>query len=157
MGHEAIPLCRPREWGSGCSLLRAQATEQPEINSSAKCLRWTHVRLFCEILFFLGEEFFKFTYLVSLADVSVCTWMCVSVCASMCVGICVFLCVSLCLHVCLCVCVSLCHNACVEIREQPDKGVGSFLPSRGSWGLNYGFHAWRQMSLLTEISCQHNF
>lgn len=76
-------------------------------------------------------------------------YLCISLCVS------VFACVCACVF--LCVCVSLCHNACVEIREQLAKGVSSFLPSHGSWGLNYGFQAWQQMPLLTEISCQHNF
>lgn len=82
---------------------------------------------------------------------NVCVYVHIYVCRYLCISLCVSVFACECACVFLCVCVSLCHNACVEIREQPAKGVGSFLPTLGSLGLNYGFQAWRQTNILTEI------
>lgn len=70
-------------------------------------------------------------------DVCLCAHLRVSVSVYFSVRLCVCMCVCACVFLCLCM--SLCHNACLEIGEQLAKGVGSFLPSRGSWGLITGF------------------
>lgn len=102
------------DWGNEaadavCSGLKQQSSLE-SIPLQSEFLRRTHVRLFCEILFFIGEDFFLiylFRFFFGWC-VCVCIWMCVSVCTSMCVGICVFLCVSLSLHVCFYVSVCPC-------------------------------------------------
>lgn len=104
------------DWGNEaadavCSGLKQQSSLK-SIPLQSEFLRRTHVRLFCEILFFIGEDFFLiYLFRFFLVDVSVCVSECVCLCAHLCVSVSVYF--SVCL--CLCMCVSMC--LCVLVPQ----------------------------------------